>query len=100
MELDELKQVWTEQARKLDRVLSLNLHGLNTAQLDKTRSALDRFKMFRAFEILVGFAVLFWSGSYIADHIARPTLAGPALILAASVLVALIGNIRQLAVLG
>ena len=100
MELDELKQTWSEHARKLDRILSLNLQGLKTAQLDKTRSALGRFKAFRVFEILVGFAVLLWSGSYIADHIDAPTLAGPALILAASVLVAVIGNIRQLVLLG
>ncbi|HEX7530005.1 MAG TPA: hypothetical protein VF333_02595 [Pyrinomonadaceae bacterium] len=100
MELDDLKQTWTEHARKLDRVLSLNLQGLKTAQLDKTRSALGRFKMFRVFEILVGFALLLWSGSYIADHIATPTLAIPALIIAVSVLVAVIGNIRQLVLLG
>jgi hypothetical protein len=100
MELDELKQTWIEHARKLDRVLSLNLQGLKTAQLDKTRSALGRFKAFRVFEILVGFAVLLWVGSYIADHISVPTLAIPALIFAASVLVAVIGNIRQLALLG
>ena len=100
MELDELKQTWTEHARKLDRVLSLNLQGLKTAQLDKTRSALGRFKAFRVFELFIGFAVLLWSGSYIADHIAVPTLAIPALIFAASVLVAVIGNIRQLVLLG
>ena len=40
MELDELKQTWNAHARKLDRILSLNLQGLKTAQLDKTRSAL------------------------------------------------------------
>ena len=100
MELDELKQTWSEHARKLDRVLSLNLQGLKRAQLDQTKSALGRFKMFQVFEILVGFAVLLWSGSYIADHVAVPTLAGPALILAASALGAVIGNIRQLVLLG
>jgi hypothetical protein len=100
MELDELKQPWTEHARKLDRILSLNLQGLKTAELDTTKSALDRFKMFRVFEILVGFAVLLWAGSYIADHIAAPTLAVPALVLAASVLVAVIGNVHQLVLLG
>ena len=100
MELDELKQTWTEHARTLDRILSLNLLGLKTAQLDRTRSALGQFKAFRVFEILVGFAVLLWSGSYIADHITAPTLAIPALVLAASVLVAVIGNIRQLVLLG
>jgi len=100
MELDELKQTWTEHARKLDRVLRLNLQGLKTAQLDKTRSALGRFKAFRVFELFIGFALLLWAGSYIADHISIPTLAIPALIFAASVLVAVIGSIRQLVLLG
>ena len=101
MELDELKQTWSEHARKLDRILSLNLQGLKTAQLDKTRSALERFKAFRLFEMLVGILILIPLGSYIADRISVPTLAIPALIFAASVLFpAVIGNIRQLILLG
>ena len=100
MELDELKQTWNEHARKLDRILSLNLQGLKTAQLDKTRSALGRFKAFRWFELGVGFLVLLFLGSYIADRISIPTLAIPALIFAASVLVPVIANIRQLILLG
>jgi hypothetical protein len=100
MELDELKQTWNEHARKLDRILSLNLQGLKTAQLDKTRSALGRFKAFRLFEMLVGILVLIPLGSYIADRISVPTLAIPALIFAASVLVPVIANIRQLILLG
>ena len=99
MELDELKQTWAEHARKLDRVLSLNLRGLRTAQLDKTQSALGRFKAFRVFEMLVGILVLVPLGFYIAHRISVPTLAIPALILAASVLVPVIGNIRQLILL-
>jgi hypothetical protein len=100
MELDELKQTWSEHARKLDRVLSLNLQGLKTAQLDKTRSALGRFKAFRVFEMLIGILVLIPLGSYIAGHFSVPTLAIPALIFAASVLVPVIANIRQLILLG
>jgi hypothetical protein len=100
MELDELKQTWNEHTRKLDRILSLNLQGLKTAQLDKTRSALGRFKAFRLFEMLVGILVLIPLGFYIANRISAPTLAIPALILAASVLVPVIGNIRQLILLG
>jgi flagellar biogenesis protein FliO len=99
MELDELKQTWTEHARKLDRVLSLNLQGLKAAQLDKTRSALGRFKAFRVFEMLICILVLIPLGPYIADHFSVPTLAIPGLIFAASVLVAAIGNIRQLILL-
>jgi hypothetical protein len=100
MELDELKQTWSEHARKLDRILSLNLQGLKTAQLDKTRSALGRFKAFRVFEMLVGILILIPLGSYIADRISVPTLAIPALIFAASVFVPVIANIRQLILLG
>ena len=100
MELDELKQTWTEHTRKLDRLLSLNLQGLKTAQLDKTRSALGRFKAFRLFEIVIGILILIPLGSYIASRISVPTLAIPSLIVAASVLVPVVANIRQLILLG
>ncbi len=100
MELDELKQTWTEHTRKLDRVLSLNLQGFKTAQLDKTRSALGRYKAYLVFEMLIGLALLLASGSYIAGHFSVLTLAIPALIFAASVLVAVLGDIRQLILLG
>jgi len=99
MELDELKQTWTEQARKLDRVLSLNLQGLKAAQLDKTRSALGRFKAFRFREMVVGIFVLLLLGSYIGDRVSVPTLALPAFVVAVSFLVPVISNIRQLLLL-
>ena len=100
MELDELKQTWTEHARKLDQLLSLNLQGLKAAQLDKTRSALGRFKAFRIFEIIIGILILLPLGSYIASHISVPTLAVPALVIAASLLVPVVANVRQLILLG
>jgi hypothetical protein len=99
MELDELKQSWSEQARKLDRILSLNLQGLKTAQLDKTRSALGRFKTFRVREMIVGILLLLLLGSYIADRISIPTLAIPAFVVFASILLPVIANIRQLILL-
>jgi hypothetical protein len=99
MELDELKQTWSEHARKLDRILSLNVQGLKTAQLDRTRSALGRFKAFRLREMIVGILLLLLLGSYIADRISTPTLAIPAFIVFASVLLPVIANIRQLILL-
>jgi hypothetical protein len=100
MELDELKQSWSEHARKLDRILSLNLQGLKTAQLDKAKSALGRFKAFRLFEMLVGILILIPLGFYITNRISVLTLAIPALILAASILLPVIENMRQLILLG
>jgi hypothetical protein len=99
MELDELKKTWSEHARKLDRILSLNVQGLKTAQLDRTRFALGRFKAFRFREMVVGIVVLVLLGSYIADRISIPTLAIPAFIVFASFLVPVIANIRQLLLL-
>jgi hypothetical protein len=100
MELDELKQTWTEHARKLDRLLSLNLQSLKTAQLDKTQSALGRFKACRLLEMIVGILILIPLGSYIANRISIPTLAIPAFVVAASILLPVIENIRQLILLG
>jgi hypothetical protein len=100
MELNELKQSWNEYARKLDHVLRLNLHSLTAAKLDKTRSALSRFKAMRVFEMLTGIAVLIALGFYISHRLAVLTLSIPALIFAASVLVPVIGSIRQLVLLG
>lgn len=99
MELDELKQTWTEHARKLDRILSLNLQGLKAAQLDNTRSALSRFKAFRVRELVVGILLLLLLGSYVADRISIPTLAIPAFVVFASILLPVIANIRQLILL-
>ena len=99
MELDELKQTWTEHARKLDRILSLNVQGLKTAQVDRTRSALGRFKAFRVREMVVGILLLLLLGSYIADRISIPTLALPAFVVFASLLLPVIANIRQLILL-
>jgi hypothetical protein len=100
MELDELKQTWKEHARKLDRVLRLNLQSLRAAELDKTRSALSRFKAIRVFETVTGIAVLVPLGFYISHRLAVLTLSVPALIFAASVLVPVIGSLRQLILLG
>jgi len=99
MELDELRQTWNEHTRKLDRILSLNLQGLKTAQLDNTRSALGRFRAFRLRELAVGILVLVLMGYYIAGRISIPTLAIPAYIVFASFLVPVIANIRQLILL-
>jgi hypothetical protein len=100
MELDELKQTWNEHARKLDRMLRLNLQSLKAAKMEKTQSALARFKAMRVFEMLTGIAVLIPLGLYISHRLAVLTLSIPALIFAASVLIPVIGSIRQLVLLG
>lgn len=99
MELDELKQTWSEHARKLDRLLSLNVGSFKTAHLDKTRSVLGSFRLYVVFEMLVGLVLLLGSEAYIADRCSVPTLAIPAFIFALFVLAAVIGDIRELVLL-
>jgi hypothetical protein len=49
MNLDEMKQAWSEHTVKLDRVLKLNLQALKSVKTDKSRSALSRYKAYRVF---------------------------------------------------
>jgi hypothetical protein len=99
MNLDELKQTWTEHTAKLDRLLKLNLQALQSAQIDKSRSALSRYKTHRVIELITGVAAVSLLGAYVVHRLAVPTLAIPALILAAFTIAGIAGCVRQLILL-
>lgn len=99
MDLDQFKQAWSEQNRKLDRMLVLNLQALKAAQQDKTKSALGRYEAFRVFELLLGLVIIGGLSAYIGTRLHTPTLAVPALILGAFIIACVVGNVRQLILL-
>jgi hypothetical protein len=99
MNLDEMKQTWAEQTRKLDRALSLNLQVLKSVHLDKTVSALGRYKAGRVFELVVGAISAGFLGAYVFHRMTVPTLAIPALILDVFAIVGVAGTVRQLILL-
>jgi hypothetical protein len=46
MDLDEMKQMWTEHDRKLDESIRLNKRLMTAANLNGTKSALRRLTLF------------------------------------------------------
>ncbi len=99
MNLDEMKQTWTEHTVKLDRLLKLNLQALQSAHIDKSRSALGRYKMHRVIELIPGVVCAGLLGAYIVHRLTVPTLAIPAVILIAFIGGAIAGCVRQLILL-
>jgi hypothetical protein len=99
MNLDEMKQTWTEHTVKLDRVLKLNLQALKSVQMDKGRSALSRYKAHRLFELITGVVAGDLLGAYLVHRLTVPTLAIPALILGAFIVAGIAGCVRQLILL-
>ncbi len=99
MNLDEMKQTWTEHTVKLDRLLKLNLQALQSAQMDKSRSALNRYKTHRIIELIPGVVFAGLLGAYVVHRLTVPTLAIPALILGAFIIAAIAGCVRQLVLL-
>ncbi len=99
MNLDEMKQTWTEHTVKLDRLLKLNLQALQSTQMDKSRSALNRYKTHRVIELIAGVVSAGLLGAYVVHRLTVPTLTIPALILGAFIIAAIAGCVRQLILL-
>lgn len=81
MELDELKEKWIEYDRKLDESLRLNRQLLNTMQLSRARSALQRLALLSALESVFWFAGIAALGSFIYKHITLMQFVLPAAVL-------------------
>jgi hypothetical protein len=96
MDLDELKQTWAEHTVKLDRLLELNLQAIRSAQVDRSRSALNRYRKHLVIELITGVVFAGMLGVYLAHRLTVPSLAIPALILEAFAIAAIAGCVRQL----
>ena len=99
MNLDEMKQTWTEHSVKLERLLKLNLQALQSAQMDKSRSALNRYRTHRVIELITGVIFVGLLSAYLVHRLTVPTLAVPALILVAFTIAGIAGAVRQLILL-
>lgn len=71
MNLDDLKDRWTELDRKLDASLRLNTRLLNARKLDRAATALRRLSWFLWFELALDAVLLVWLGSYLVDHMTQ-----------------------------
>lgn len=99
MELDDLKNLWTAQDRKLDAVLKLNARLLQASLLQSTRGPLRRLKAYLWFEAALSVPAFFLLGSFWSDHLREPRFLLPGLALHASVAALLALTLRQLVAL-
>jgi hypothetical protein len=75
LDLDEMRQKWMEQDKKLDENIRLNREVLRAANLNGARSALERMTTFLALEIAAWLTIVVAVGSFIHDHAGTPRFA-------------------------
>jgi hypothetical protein len=100
MELEELKKMWNDCHKKINRNLKLNRRILKEINLDKMKSRMCRLMTFRIAEALCFLIIVIALWTFIA---ANPSLSAPtisALILNVFATVGLAGSIGQIALIG
>jgi hypothetical protein len=99
MELQELKNIWSEYDRKLDRNLQLNMQLLKQLNLDKAKNKLNRLLWFKGIEVALFILLAFCLGNFIANnwHALQFIISG--LILASVLIMWIVSVVRQLAII-
>ena len=97
MELDELKQAWTEYDKKLDASLRINTQMMRTSVLGRAETAMRRLSVLLVVELALLIGIAVWLGSFIWQYTADPRFLAPAVTLDACVIALMIACIRQIA---
>lgn len=97
VDMDDLRKTWAEYDRKLDTNIRLSRQLLAAANLNRSRSALQRLAVFLAMESVVQLAVVIALGNFIYVHIATVRFALPAAALDLFAIAILAAMIRQIA---
>jgi hypothetical protein len=99
MDLDDMKQIWTEHDRKLDESIRLNKQLLTAANLNRARTTLQRLTFFLSLGAVVWLAIVVALGNFVHEHVAALRLALPAVasdLFAIGMLVATIAQIARI----
>jgi serine/threonine-protein kinase len=100
MNLDDMKQRWEEQDRKLDAVLRLNARLAQASTLSRAETAMRRLSRLLKIEVLLNFGLVLWLGSFLGDHWTEVRFLPPALVLDLGAIALLAAGIHQLIALG
>lgn len=95
MELDELKQKWTEQDAKLEKSIRLDTRLVRESAMTRVGASLAPLSWGIAIEGILNVAVVLWLGSFLGDHVGQPRLAAPAAMLFVCAIAILNVGIRQ-----
>jgi hypothetical protein len=96
MELDDLKELWTQSNRKLEASVRLNSLLVQQMNLGKTESYVRRLSWGAWFEVGVNLLAVALLGSFAAGHLREPRFLIPALSLGGYALALLIVRVREL----
>jgi len=99
LELDEMRQKWAEQDRKIEENIRLNRRLLSAGSLSGARSALQRMKFFLGFGAVVWIVMIVFLGNFIYENVGVLRLALPGIaadIYAIAMLAATVGQIAAL----
>lgn len=96
MELEELKNKWNEQNKKLNESLRLNEDLIENVKIDKTKSKMYGLLIKRIAEAIVFFIIVMMLGTYIGNNFTLTAPVISALVLFAFSIVGLSGSIGQI----
>ena len=95
-DLDEMKELWASQDKKLDETIRLNRELLRSVTLRKADSATQRMTLTLSLEAVTWFAIVASLGSFISHHIFVLRLSLSAIALDAYAIAVLAATIRQI----
>jgi hypothetical protein len=98
-DLDEMKEVWTTNDKKLDQSIRLNRELLNAATLSKAHSATQRMSWALGVEAVVWFAMIVSLGRFISHHAGTLRLSLSAAALDIYAIAMLAATVRQIVAL-
>jgi hypothetical protein len=99
MELQELKNIWAEYDRKLDRNLHLNMQLLRQMNFDKVKNKLSKLLFFKVIEMIVFGSAVIYLGRFTVNNWSVPQLSVSAIIIGALFIVCFVYNIKQLSII-
>jgi hypothetical protein len=100
MELDEMKTLWRELDRRMDRAIELDRRILAELSLGKARAALRRTTAPPVLELGIDILAVLLFGAFLAAHVHVVRYALPALVLHVAALLGLASTVYQLVLLG
>jgi len=99
MELEELKTLWSDYDKKLDKSLQLNIKLLRQVNFDKVYGKVKTLIIYKTLEMLILIFMLIYLIKFAINNFPAPGLTGCALISAVFMIAAVISDIRQMAIL-
>ncbi len=99
MDLEDLREIWQRQDRKLTELLRADARRSADASLGQARTATRGVAWTVLIDLVLSAVPVLWLGSFIADHVGEPLFAIPAAVLDVFAIALLAAYARQLAAL-